>query len=309
MSVAVLISTLESALDKHSAHPALASTYNPAVLARASSLASDISFLLDVPESSWQAHPVHQALQESPPHQLTDYVSRIQYISDSAPDPSPLLAHAYVRYLGDLSGGQVIRRRIEKAYGIERDDGRGTRFYDFKQLGGNKSSNIGDMRKIKEWFRDGMNQGGGDDEERKSQYRKFYFRLFCTNFTPGWYHSLGSIVEEAIKVFELNEGLFTTLRPPSKASTAETAAQRPPLGNPSLQITPEREPSPESVQRNTATAQTEKLYSLSSVITFVLAVGLAHFVLVLGGFTGQKGYFKYDAFFNWIDGILNPAKH
>lgn len=116
-------------------------------------------------------------------------------------------------------------------------------------------------------------------------------------------------MEEAIKVFELNEGLFTILRPPLKEFTAESAAQRPPLGNPSPQITPEREPSPESTQINTATTQSEKLYSLSSVITFVLAVGLAHFVLVLGGFTGQKGYFKYDAFFNWIDGLLNPAKH
>lgn len=170
-----LSSTLEIALDKHNSHPALSSTYNPAVLARAPSLASDISFLLDVPESLWQTHPIHKALQEAPPQELSDYVSRIQYFADSAPDPSPLLAHAYVRYLGDLSGGQVIRRRIEKAYGIERDDGRGTRFYDFKQLGGTKSGNIGDMRKIKEWFRDGMNQGGGDDQERKSQYPESNF--------------------------------------------------------------------------------------------------------------------------------------
>ena len=162
-------STLEIALEKHSSHPTLSPTYNPTLLARAPSLASDISFLLDVPESLWQTHPIHKALQEAPPQPLSDYVSRIQYFADSASDPSPLLAHAYVRYLGDLSGGQVIRRRIEKAYGIERDDGRGTRFYDFKQLGGNKSGNIGDMRKIKEWFRDGMNQGGGDDSERKSE--------------------------------------------------------------------------------------------------------------------------------------------
>lgn len=72
-----------------------------------------------------------------------------------------MLAHAYVRYLGDLSGGQFIRRRIAKAYGLE--DSAGVSFYDFKKLGSNESSTIGDMKKIKEWYREGMNAGAGAD--------------------------------------------------------------------------------------------------------------------------------------------------
>ncbi|QXJ26562.1 biliverdin-producing heme oxygenase [Actinomadura graeca] len=39
------------------------------------------------------------------------------------------VAHHYTRYLGDLSGGQVIARRLKGAYGL--DDGEGLRFYQF----------------------------------------------------------------------------------------------------------------------------------------------------------------------------------
>lgn len=43
--------------------------------------------------------------------------------------PPPLLAaHAYVRYLGDLAGGQVLARIVGRAYGLERE---GLAFYAF----------------------------------------------------------------------------------------------------------------------------------------------------------------------------------
>ena len=29
-----------------------------------------------------------------------------------------LLAHSYIRYMGDLSGGQIMKRNIRKAYGL-----------------------------------------------------------------------------------------------------------------------------------------------------------------------------------------------
>lgn len=43
--------------------------------------------------------------------------------------PGALLAHHYVRYLGDLSGGQVIGRVLARVYGFP--EGRGTTFYRF----------------------------------------------------------------------------------------------------------------------------------------------------------------------------------
>ncbi|MFI2369815.1 heme oxygenase (biliverdin-producing) [Streptomyces sp. NPDC018833] len=43
------------------------------------------------------------------------------------------VAHHYTRYLGDLSGGQIIRDRAEKAWGFARK-GDGVRFYVFEEI-------------------------------------------------------------------------------------------------------------------------------------------------------------------------------
>ncbi|KAL5482911.1 hypothetical protein ACEPAI_9506 [Sanghuangporus weigelae] len=278
---------LEAGLEKHSFHPALSPTYNPTLLARAPSIASDIAHLLSVPEDAWESHPLHRALVTSSPEPFSAYVSRIKYLSDEAADPSPLLAHAYVRYLGDLSGGQVIRRSIAKAYGTSEDEeGKGTQFYVFGKLGGGGAANAGDMRRIKDWFRAGMNAGGGDDASRKQ-----------------------AIAEEAIYAFELNMGLFSILRPPSKSASQEPA--RAPLGNPSLPPTPP----PESTAHSTSLDKysplqpnpsirpqklTEKSFSVSSVVAIVLAATLTHFLLVTNGFTGASGYGKLEAVWNWV---------
>ena len=45
--------------------------------------------------------------------------------------PSGYVAHHYTRYLGDLSGGQIIRGRAEKTWGFARK-GDGVRFYVFE---------------------------------------------------------------------------------------------------------------------------------------------------------------------------------
>jgi len=110
---------------------------------------------------------MHVALLSSFPEPLAAYICRLRKIADSA-DPSPLLAHAYVRYMGDLSGGQIIRRRLAKAYGLELSNaGSGLDFYDFKELGGSQRANMPEVKRIKDWFRDGMNAGVGNDPQLK----------------------------------------------------------------------------------------------------------------------------------------------
>jgi heme oxygenase len=47
--------------------------------------------------------------------------------------PAGYVAHHYTRYLGDLSGGQIIRDRAERAWGFARK-GDGVRFYVFEQI-------------------------------------------------------------------------------------------------------------------------------------------------------------------------------
>ncbi|MFI9773967.1 heme oxygenase (biliverdin-producing) [Streptomyces sp. NPDC051956] len=47
--------------------------------------------------------------------------------------PGGYVAHHYTRYLGDLSGGQIIRDKAEKNWGFARK-GDGVRFYVFEQV-------------------------------------------------------------------------------------------------------------------------------------------------------------------------------
>ncbi len=55
------------------------------------------------------------------------YAARLQGLADAG---SPaLVAHAYVRYLGDLHGGQVLQRLVRRHYALP--DAAGTHFYDF----------------------------------------------------------------------------------------------------------------------------------------------------------------------------------
>lgn len=56
------------------------------------------------------------------------YVERLQQVADDLPRYA---AHAYTRYLGDLSGGQVLKRLLERHHGL---DGAGVAFYDFPQI-------------------------------------------------------------------------------------------------------------------------------------------------------------------------------
>lgn len=175
-------STLETALEQHASNPVLGPTYNPPLLARSPALLSDISHILGHPLSTIHSHPLVASLAISPssssssrsppnpkdvPVGLEEYVSRLNTLAVS-PDPAPLLAHAYVRYLGDLSGGQQIKLRVKKAYSLEEDDGQGISFYEFGKLGGESGpATMGDMKKIKEWYREGMNAGVGDDKDLK----------------------------------------------------------------------------------------------------------------------------------------------
>ncbi|MEU1077347.1 MULTISPECIES: biliverdin-producing heme oxygenase [unclassified Streptomyces] len=47
--------------------------------------------------------------------------------------PAGYVAHHYTRYLGDLSGGQIIRDRAERTWGFARN-GDGVRFYVFEAI-------------------------------------------------------------------------------------------------------------------------------------------------------------------------------
>lgn len=100
------------------------------------------------------------------------------------PDPSLLIAHAYTRYLGDLSGGQHIVRKVSKRFPTT-TPGAGFAFYSF--------DNDSDL---KDRFRTAMEQ-----EVAKERWSE--------------------VVSEANRAFDLNTGLFESLLPAELRMTIE----------------------------------------------------------------------------------------
>jgi heme oxygenase (biliverdin-producing, ferredoxin) len=114
-----IYAALESALDAHGADDAGAPLRRlwPPALRRLPHLERDLQHLHT---GDWRAaYPLVPAADV--------YVERIRALSHSAPELLP--AHAYVRYLGDLFGGQALARLVRGRFGLPGDDG--TAFYRF----------------------------------------------------------------------------------------------------------------------------------------------------------------------------------
>ncbi len=118
-----IYTALEAALRTHAAAPALV-TLAAGPLQRAPALADDLAALHG---PGWaETLPLAAATQA--------YVARLHALqAGPAERAAPgLVAHAYVRYLGDLHGGQVLQRLVARLYALPAGDtAPGTRFYDF----------------------------------------------------------------------------------------------------------------------------------------------------------------------------------
>ena len=67
------------------------------------------------------------------------YVNRIREVAKN--EPELLVGHHYTRYLGDLSGGQILKGIAQKA--MELGDGQGLKFYDFEKIEDTKAYKAG----------------------------------------------------------------------------------------------------------------------------------------------------------------------
>jgi heme oxygenase len=59
-----------------------------------------------------------------------EYVTRIHHIAQE--EPELLVGHHYTRYIGDLSGGQILKNIAQKAMNLGEHDG--LRFYEFEAI-------------------------------------------------------------------------------------------------------------------------------------------------------------------------------
>ena len=103
------------------------------------------------------------------------YVNRIHEVAKN--EPELLVGHHYTRYLGDLSGGQILKGIAQKA--LELGDGQGLKFYDFEKI--------------------------DDTKAYKAGYRGIL------NDLPIDQHQADAIIVEANYAFRLNMYMFDTL--------------------------------------------------------------------------------------------------
>jgi heme oxygenase len=127
-------SAMEEEMEKHKNHPIVSKIYFPE-LNRKESLEKDLTYYYG---PNWRN-------EVSPSAAATEYVDRIREVSNTQPEL--LVAHSYTRYLGDLSGGQILKKIAQT--GMNLSDGVGTAFYEFKT--------ISDEKAFKNVYRHAMN--------------------------------------------------------------------------------------------------------------------------------------------------------
>ena len=85
------------------------------------------------------------------------YAARIREIADEG-WVAGIIAHHYTRYLGDLSGGQIIAKRVARQHELARE---GIAFYDFTELGS--------IPAFKEGYREALDRFGATLDEAEQQ--------------------------------------------------------------------------------------------------------------------------------------------
>ncbi|MDH6060572.1 heme oxygenase (biliverdin-producing) [Chrysosporum bergii ANA360D] len=114
-----IYSAMEEEMVKHGQHPIVGKINFPQ-LNRQQTLEQDLSYYFG---ANWR-----EQIKLSPAGEA--YVQRIREISQTAPEL--LIAHSYTRYLGDLSGGQILKNIAVTA--MKLSEGQGTAFYEFADI-------------------------------------------------------------------------------------------------------------------------------------------------------------------------------
>ncbi|MGB5634699.1 MAG: heme oxygenase (biliverdin-producing) [Waterburya sp.] len=134
-SLYFVYSAMEEEMERLKDHPVVSRIYFPE-LNRKQSLEQDLYFYYG---ANWREEAKNTEAGKA-------YVARIREIADTQPEL--LVAHAYTRYLGDLSGGQILKKISQRAMNLT--DGEGTAFYEF--------ADISDEKAFKNNYRQTMNE-------------------------------------------------------------------------------------------------------------------------------------------------------
>lgn len=131
-----IYTALEEEIERNKQNPVYAPLYFPEELHRRAALEQDMAF--------WYGPHWQEIIPCTPATQ--HYVKRLHEVGRTHPEL--LVAHAYTRYLGDLSGGQVLKKIAQKAMALP-SSGEGLAFFTFP--------NIDSPTKFKQLYRARMN--------------------------------------------------------------------------------------------------------------------------------------------------------
>jgi heme oxygenase (biliverdin-producing, ferredoxin) len=165
---------LEAAADRMKNDPVAAAFISPK-LTRLPAIEEDLRFLIG---DDWRD-------QIRPLPTTARYVRRINEVA--ATWNGGFIAHHYTRYLGDLSGGQIIRTLMQRQFGFETN---GVGFYLF--------GDIAKPKEFKETYRSQLDAVDWDDAERDR------------------------VIDEVLVAYRFNTELFLDLAD-AKASAAQVA--------------------------------------------------------------------------------------
>ncbi|XP_068191956.1 heme oxygenase 2 [Antennarius striatus] len=157
---------MEEEIERNKDHPHFAPLYFPTELHRHEALARDLEYFYG---PDWQIHVSCSVATQR-------YVDRIHQVGQE--NPVLLVAHAYTRYMGDLSGGQVLKKVAQRAMKLP-PTGEGLEFYQFDAIHSSKA--------FKQLYRSRMNELELDMDVKKQ------------------------LVEESIKAFQFNMEVFAEL--------------------------------------------------------------------------------------------------
>lgn len=166
----LVYSVLEQELCFHASNPKLSPVFHPQLF-RSGALLRDLAHLAG---PHWQ-----RSIQ--PSGVARDYARRLSRLSRTT--PHLLAAHAYTRYLGDLSGGQVLCKMAQVCLRIAGPEG--LAFYQFPL--------VSDVAAMRTAYRQGLDELPLSEEES------------------------ASMVAEAISAFEWNQAILTRLSAPAPA--------------------------------------------------------------------------------------------
>lgn len=159
-----IYSAIEEQIEKNKDHEAVKFIYFTELF-RQSSLSEDLRYYYGL---NWVD-------QITPSSATKLYVNRINSIGIDQPEL--LIAHAYTRYIGDLSGGQILKKIAVNAMNLTNN--MGVSFYDFKAI--------------------------EDEKVFKEEYRK------ALNNIPLSENQISQIITEANIAFNLNMQIFKEL--------------------------------------------------------------------------------------------------